>query len=63
MSKLGNYLTAQEVAARLALHPKTVLAMVADGRLPGAVRLGHRIVRIPERSVMALLDESPAVFE
>lgn len=60
--RLDNYLTPQEVAARLSIHRKTVLQMVSDGRLPGAVRLGHRCVRIPERSVMRLLDASPAVF-
>ncbi len=35
----GGLLTAAQVAARLALHPKTVVRMARDGRLP-AVKVG-----------------------
>jgi excisionase family DNA binding protein len=62
MSKLGQYLSPQEVAARLGITRRTVLQMVINGRLPGAFRLGPKVVRIPEKSVVDLIDRSPAVF-
>lgn len=62
MTRLAQYLTPEEVAARLGLHRKTVLGMVNAGRLPGCVRLGPKVIRIPEAAVIQLLQQSPAVW-
>jgi excisionase family DNA binding protein len=44
----GAFLTPAQVAARLALHPKTVVRMARDGRLP-AVKIGTRWRFDPDR--------------
>lgn len=43
-------LTTEDVAARLKLHPRTVLRMAARGTLP-AVKLGRRTVRFNQADI------------
>ena len=47
-------LTPKDVAARLAVSPRTVYSWIAEGRLP-AVRLSERVTRVPEEAVDALV--------
>lgn len=40
------HLTPEDVAARLQVHPRTVVAWIRSGRLSRARRLGHRTYRV-----------------
>lgn len=52
---MEKYLTSEQVAAFLQVHPFTVLKYLKDGRLPG-VKIG-RMYRIKESDVEAFLGE------
>lgn len=54
---MDNYLTTEQTAARLQLHPNTVIRYVREGRLDGR-KVGNGY-RIPESAVAALLGEEP----
>jgi excisionase family DNA binding protein len=49
-----NWLTVAEFARRLSLSERTVLRMLADGKIP-AVRVGPRLVRIPASALDAIV--------
>jgi excisionase family DNA binding protein len=49
------FYTPHEVAELARVHPSTILNYVASGRLY-AIRLSARTIRIPVRSVVALLE-------
>lgn len=53
---LPQYLTANEVAERLKMHPKTVLAWIRSGELK-AVRVG-KSWRLLEADVLAFIEAS-----
>jgi excisionase family DNA binding protein len=48
----GRFLTATEAAAILRCSPRTIRSAITAGRLP-SVRLGPRLVRIPEAGLAA----------
>ena len=47
-------LTLREVAQRLRVHPRTVLKMGREGRLP-MVKIGPKTHRVPEAAVEIIL--------
>ena len=49
----ANYLTVDEVASRLSVHPASVRRWIYEGRLK-AVRFGPRVIRVPVRELEAL---------
>ena len=59
--KRSPMLTTSEVAARLAVSPKTVRRWVERGYLPNAVQPPGGHVRIPESDVEAMLAKWRAV--
>jgi excisionase family DNA binding protein len=46
--------TPEEVASRWKCSPSFVRRMVADGKMPGAFRLGGKLLRIPHETVEAI---------
>jgi chromosome partitioning protein len=52
------YLAVEDVARRLGVHHDTVVRMIRDGRLPGAVRIG-KAYRIPQSALLSLLGKVP----
>ena len=53
------YLTAEQVAEQLQMHPRTVRRMLADGRLPGT-KIGKKEWRVSAAALKSLI-EKPAV--
>ena len=50
-----SFLTVDQVAAQLQLHPRTVRRLLAAGKLPG-VKVGAKEWRTPARALVVLLD-------
>jgi excisionase family DNA binding protein len=53
--ELPKLLDAEQVAKILGKHPRTVLVLAQEGKLP-AVRLGHRTVRFQASDVQNYID-------
>ena len=53
------YLSVDEVALKLKLHPRTIRRLLADGRLPG-VRFGGKQWRVPADSLRSYIDREVA---
>lgn len=51
-------LTVRQVAARLAIHPRSVWRLVAAGELPGPVKLSPRIVRWREADLQEFIAQA-----
>lgn len=51
----SHFLTVDEVATQLKLHPRTVRRLLAAGKLPGT-KVGAKEWRTPARALVALLD-------
>jgi excisionase family DNA binding protein len=49
------YVTASDAAERLSVSPRTVKRWAYSGVLPGATRLGGKLLRIPVRSIEGLV--------
>ncbi|MBS7545736.1 helix-turn-helix transcriptional regulator [Ancylobacter oerskovii] len=50
--------TPEEVAERWKCSPSFVRRMIADGKMPGAFRLGGKLLRIPIEAIEALERQS-----
>jgi excisionase family DNA binding protein len=53
------YLTAEQVAEQLQMHPRTVRRMLADGRLPGT-KIGTKEWRISASALKDFIEGRPA---
>jgi len=49
-------LTAQQVAARLSISPRTLYRMIARGQFPAPIRYTRKLVRWPARDLEEFLD-------
>jgi excisionase family DNA binding protein len=61
-SLVADFLTADEVATALRLHPRTVRRMLADGRLPGT-KVGGKAWRVSRRLLVNLVEGEQAQKE
>lgn len=59
MDPAGTLLTAADVAARLQVHPETVLRLARRGVIP-RVQIGRKIVRFRPQDVDAIADKISA---
>ncbi len=50
-----SFLTVDQVAAQLQMHPRTVRRLLAAGKLPGT-KVGEKEWRTPARALVVLLD-------
>lgn len=55
-SKLEQYLTPAQAAARLAIHISTFWELVRDGKIQPVHKLGHRSTRIPESALIRFME-------
>lgn len=55
---LEEYLTPEQVAARLQLGRRVILRLVQEGAFPRAAKPSRRVIRIPASDVEAWLDQS-----
>jgi excisionase family DNA binding protein len=53
------FLTAEQVAEQLQMHPRTVRRMLADGRLPGT-KIGTKEWRVSAQSLREFIEGKPA---
>ncbi len=54
----GEYLTADQVAEKLQMHPRTVRRLLANGELPGK-KVGGKEWRISAAALKAYMEGSP----
>ena len=55
MSHSSLYVTRTELANELGVSPRTIDAMIRDGRLPKPIRLGAKIIRFLRQEVDSAL--------
>lgn len=62
MDAVEQYLTLQQAADVLVVHPKTIRRAISSGRLP-AYRLNGRVIRLKSSDVEALLTPVPSAVD
>jgi excisionase family DNA binding protein len=56
--EVERHLSADQVADRLSVDHSTVWRWIRTGKLHPVVKLGRRVVRVPESAVVRMLEQS-----